>query len=429
MRQPRIPQIQAIMDEETSNTDNYPANVKIGLEYALTVEKPDGTQTNYSKEMMEKYFKENESSSFELLFDTEEDAQAHIDAYKAAVSEDGDKIYENINMTIQPQVSMVIIDQSTGYVKGIVGGRGEKTTSLSLNRAVDTTRQPGSTFKPVSTYAPALDSAGKTLASTQYDAPYNYDSGKGRAVRNWNGENYQGWSSIRQGIAQSMNIVAVKTLTDITPALGITYLENMGITTLQTETTADGLNDYTQAMVLGGLTRGVTNVELTAAYATIANGGVYEKPVFYTKITDHDGNVLIDNTEADSRTVLKDSTAWLLTSAMQDVVTAGTGKAVNFGGYMSVAGKTGTTSDNRDVWFVGYTPYYTAGIWAGYDNNHELTSKRGETGYHKKIWKAVMSGFSEGQSIWDFRNRRLSPAPQSALRPVSFRFRASVTVW
>ena len=109
----------------------------------------------------------------------------------------------------------------------------------------------------------------------------------------------------------------------------------MGITTMQKEL-KDGRNDYTQAMVLGGITNGVKNVELTAAYATIANGGVYEKPVFYTKITDHDGNVLIDNTEAYSRTVLKDSTAWLLTSAMQDVVTTGTGKAVNFGG-MSVA--------------------------------------------------------------------------------------------
>ena len=159
----------------------------------------------------------------------------------------------------------------------------------------------------------------------------------------------------------------------------------------------NGKNDYTQAMVLGGITNGVKNVELTAAYATIANGGVYEKPVFYTRILDHDGNVLIDNTEGYSRTVLKDSTAWLLTSAMQDVVTKGTGKAVNFSG-MSVAGKTGTTSDNRDVWFVGYTPYYTAGIWAGYDNNHELSSKRGETSYHKKIWKAVMSRLSAGQS-------------------------------
>ncbi|MGN8800831.1 transglycosylase domain-containing protein [Candidatus Merdisoma sp. HCP28S3_D10] len=389
------PAVQKIMDEETSREENYPAGSKIGLEYALTVVKPDGMQKNYSKEMMEKYFKENESSKFELLFDSKEDAQAHIDAYKEAIVEEDDKIYETINMTVQPQISMVVMDQSTGYVKGIVGGRGEKTESLSLNRAVDTTRQPGSTFKVVAAYAAALDSAGMTLATTQYDAPYNYDGGKGRPVRNWTGGNYQGWSSLRRGIEQSMNIVAVKTITDITPALGITYLENMGITTMQKEL-KNGRNDYTQAMVLGGITNGVKNVELTAAYATIANGGVYEKPVFYTKITDHDGNVLIDNTEAYSRTVLKDSTAWLLTSAMQDVVTQGTGKAVNFGG-MSIAGKTGTTSDNRDVWFVGYTPYYTAGIWAGYDNNHELSSKKGETNYHKKIWKAVMSRLSEGQ--------------------------------
>ena len=390
------PAVQQIMDEETSNEDNYPAGSRIGLEYALTVVKPDGTQTNYSKEMMEKYFRENESSSFELLFDSKEDAQAHIDTYKAAVSEEGDKIYETINMTVQPQISMVVMDQSTGYVKGIVGGRGEKTESLSLNRATDTTRQPGSTFKVVAAYAAALDSAGMTLATTQYDAPYNYNGGKGRPVRNWNGENYQGWTSLRKGIEQSMNIVAVKTITDITPALGINYLKNMGITTMQEEL-KNGKNDYTQAMVLGGITNGIKNVELTAAYATIANGGVYEKPVFYTRILDHDGNVLIDNTEGYSRTVLKDSTAWLLTSAMQDVVTKGTGKAVNFSG-MSVAGKTGTTSDNRDVWFVGYTPYYTAGIWAGYDNNHELSSKRGETSYHKKIWKAVMSRLSAGQS-------------------------------
>lgn len=151
------PAVQQIMDEETSNEDNYPAGSRIGLEYALTVVKPDGTQTNYSKEMMEKYFRENESSSFELLFDSKEDAQAHIDTYKAAVSEEGDKIYETINMTVQPQISMVVMDQSTGYVKGIVGGRGEKTESLSLNRATDTTRQPGSTFKVVAAYAAALD--------------------------------------------------------------------------------------------------------------------------------------------------------------------------------------------------------------------------------------------------------------------------------
>ena len=307
------PEIQAIMDEEMGNPENYPANVRIGLDYALTVVKPDGEQKNYSKEMMEAYFKKNESANFELLFDTEEEAQSYIDAYKATLVEEGDTIYERADMTIQPQASMVVMDQATGYVKGIVGGRGEKKASLSLNRAVDTVRQPGSTFKVVSTYAPALDSAGMSLATTQFDAPYSYTGG--RPVRNWNGEAYKGWTSLRKGIEQSMNILAVKTLTDITPALGITYLENMGITTLQKELDANGNNDYTQAMALGGLTRGVTNLELTAAYATIANGGVYTKPVFYTRILDHDKNVLIDNTKSYTRTVLKDSTAWLLTRA------------------------------------------------------------------------------------------------------------------
>ena len=396
------PEIQAIMDEEMGNPENYPANVRIGLDYALTVVKPDGEQKNYSKEMMEAYFKKNESANFELLFDTEEEAQSYIYAYKATLVEEGDTIYERADMTIQPQASMVVMDQATGYVKGIVGGRGEKKASLSLNRAVDTVRQPGSTFKVVSTYAPALDSAGMSLATTQFDAPYSYTGG--RPVRNWNGEAYKGWTSLRKGIEQSMNILAVKTLTDITPALGITYLENMGITTLQKELDANGNNDYTQAMALGGLTRGVTNLELTAAYATIANGGVYTKPVFYTRILDHDKNVLIDNTKSYTRTVLKDSTAWLLTSAMKDVVTQGTGGAVRFSG-MTIAGKTGTTSKNNDVWFVGYTPYYTAGIWGGFDNNHKLG--KGETSYHKVIWKNVMSRIHENLENKDF------PKPES----------------
>lgn len=172
------PAIQKIMDEEMANEENYPQNVYVGLDYALTVVKPDGEQINHSTQMFEKYFKENERSNFEALFDTEEDALAHIETYKAAVVGPEDTVYERIDMTPQPQASMVVMDQATGYVKGIVGGRGEKTVSLSLNRAVDTTRQPGSTFKPVSTYAPALDTAGMTLATTQFDAPYNYANGR-----------------------------------------------------------------------------------------------------------------------------------------------------------------------------------------------------------------------------------------------------------
>ena len=387
------PEIQAIMDEETSDPENYPENIKYGLEYALTVVKEDGEQINYSKEMMETYFQENEYADFELLFDSEEEALAHVEEYKASIVEEGDTVYESIDITIQPQISMVVMDQATGYVKGIVGGRGEKTASLSLNRATDTNRQPGSTFKIVSTYAPALDSAGMTLASTQYDAPYFYANGTGKEVRNAN-RSYGGWTSYRQGIMNSTNIVAVKTLTDITPEVGAAYVQNFGITTLQTQPDESGNVDITQSMALGGLTKGVKNIELTAAFATIANGGVYTEPVFYTRIFDHDGNVLIDNTTSYTKTVLKESTAWLLTSAMQDVVSSGTGTRANFSG-MTIAGKTGTTTDNNDVWFVGYTPYYTAGVWAGYDNNHSLNSSAGETRYHLNIWREVMSRLHE----------------------------------
>ena len=387
------PEIQAIMDEETSDPENYPENIKYGLEYALTVVKEDGEQINYSKEMMETYFQENEYADFELLFDSEEEALAHVEEYKASIVEEGDTVYESIDITIQPQISMVVMDQATGYVKGIVGGRGEKTASLSLNRATDTNRQPGSTFKIVSTYAPALDSAGMTLASTQYDAPYFYANGTGKEVRNAN-RRYGGWTSYRQGIMNSTNIVAVKTLTDITPEVGAAYVQNFGITTLQTQPDESGNVDITQSMALGGLTKGVKNIELTAAFATIANGGVYTEPVFYTRILDHDGNVLIDNTTSYTKTVLKESTAWLLTSAMQDVVSSGTGTRANFSG-MTIAGKTGTTTDNNDVWFVGYTPYYTAGVWAGYDNNHSLNSSAGETRYHLNIWREVMSRIHE----------------------------------
>ncbi len=140
-----------------------------------------------------------------------------------------------------------------------------------------------------------------------------------------------------------------------------------------------------QTLALGGLTDGVYNYEICAAYATIANGGVYNSPTLYTKILDHDGNVLLEGI-GETRTVIKDSTAALLTSAMQDVVNAGTGSRAQLPN-MPVAGKTGTTSDNKDIWFCAYTPYYTCAVWSGYDDNKELTN----TVYHLQLWKSIMS--------------------------------------
>ncbi|NLL76532.1 MAG: glycosyl transferase [Clostridiales bacterium] len=386
------PEIQAICDEVFSNPENFPENVKWYLNYELTVQKKNGELENYSTEMFKAYFKES-NLKFNLIYASQEDAMAAIEEYKAAVMESGDEVFaEKINLTPQPQISLTVEDQSSGVVVAMVGGRGAKEGSRTLNRATDTVRQPGSTFKVVSTYAPALDSAGLTLASIQNDAPFNYADGT--PVRNWYGEAYRGLCSLRLGIQDSLNIVAVKTLTQITPRLGFDYLLNFGFSTLvENETIGNQVkSDVVQSLALGGITRGVTNEELNAAYATIANHGVYIKPRLYNTVVDHDGNVILDNTHPETKQVIKETTAFLLTDAMVDVVTKGTGASVNFGG-MAIAGKTGTTSDYNDVWFSGYTPYYTATTWAGFDNNTKLAGE--EKNLAKKLWRAVMSQIHE----------------------------------
>lgn len=391
------PHIQAICDEVFSNEENYPANTRWYLNYALTVKKANGEFENHSTEMFRAHYRE-ENPSFNLIYDSQEDAYAQIEDYKSIVVGPGEEVFsESVTLTPQPQVSITVEDQHTGYVVAMVGGRGPKEGSKTLNRATDTKRQPGSTFKIVAAYAPALDSAGLTLATVLNDAPFNYASG--RPVSNWWGGEYRGLNSLRQGIIDSMNIIAVKTLTIITPQLGFDYVKNFGFTTVvdRKEIVVNGetqiFSDIQQSLALGGLTDGVTNEELNAAYATIANGGTYIKPKLYTKVIDHDGNVILDNTAPDSKQVIKETTAWLLTDAMMDVVTQGTGGSVNFGN-MSIAGKTGTTSDYNDIWFSGYTPYYTATTWAGYDNNTKLR-KGDERNVAKKLWRAVMSKIHE----------------------------------
>lgn len=388
------PEIQAICDEVFSDEENYPEGTKWLLDYALTVKQADGESTSYSKEMLKAYFKQA-NSKFNLLYESQDEAKASTEEFKQAMMKPGDEVEsERISLTPQPQVSLTVEDQSTGYIVALVGGRGAKEASRTLNRATDTVRQPGSTFKIVSTYAPALDSAGLTLATVQNDAPFCYANG--RPVSNWYSSGYKGLCSLRFGIEQSLNIIAVKTLTQITPQLGFDYLQNFGFTTLvEQKESKDGtiFTDITQSLALGGITDGVTNKELNAAFAAIANQGTYNKPRLYTKVVDHNGNVILDNTVTQSRQVIKETTSFLLTDAMVDVVTKGTGGSVNFGN-MSIAGKTGTTSDYKDIWFSGFTPYYTATTWAGYDNNVELSGSA-QKALAKTMWRAVMSRIHE----------------------------------
>lgn len=390
------PDIQDILDEEYSNPDNFPANTLWLLDYAFSVQNEDGTYTNYSKENMVTWFKENVDQNFSLLFDSQEEGLEAMLTFEEAMAGDAaeDQILRRYSFTPQPQGSMTIIDQRTGYVVAMVGGRGSKEGRLTLNRATDSVRQPGSTFKVLAAYAPALDTAGMTLATVFNDLPFNYEGG--RPVNNTSDKYDYRTVPIREAITRSMNIITVKTLTQIGPQLGYDYLLNFGFTSL-----TDGEwigNEYyfdnAQPLALGGITHGVKNMELCAAYAAIANGGGYIKPKFYSKVVDSNGNVLLDNTAPQSRQVIRATTAYLLTSAMVDVVRnpRGTATDVVFPN-MSIAGKTGTTTDDKDVWFAGFTPYYTCASWIGYDNNTKMTTA--EKKLARKLWKAVMERVHE----------------------------------
>ncbi|MCD8230668.1 MAG: PBP1A family penicillin-binding protein [Clostridiales bacterium] len=376
------PEIQAICDDVVNDNSNYDITTEVSFSYALSVQLEDGSVENYSEQTMLSWLK-TEKGIDDLNFSSEETATEYINEYREYVlSDGGTAIGENLTFTVQPQASMTIIDQSTGEVKALVGGRGEKTASLTLNRATDSTMQPGSTFKILTTYAPALEEGIVTLATSMVDEPITYASGK--VINNADGR-YRGSTTIRQAITSSINVIAIKTSREVTLETCYQYALDFGISTLTED-------DIVEALPLGGITDGVTNMELTAAYAAIANGGVYNEPILYTQIVDHDGNVLIDKTEtAESHRVIKETTAWLLTSAMEDVMTSGTARAANFSG-MSLAGKTGTTSKPRASWLVGYSPYYTCAVWGGYDDNSELSS----TSFTKTLWKDVMSQLHEG---------------------------------
>ena len=385
-------EIQKICDEEVADVGDYLSVTEYGLEYALTIHREDGTAENYSKEQLGAYIRETYDDEYPLVFSSEEAAAEMIEEYKSTLNiGENDTVDESIDLSLQPQVSVVLMDQYTGQVKAIVGGRGEKTTSLSLNRATGSTRQPGSCFKILSTYAPALNEFGMNLSSPIVDEYYEYKTGQ--EVRNWD-LRHVGTTNMRYAIEHSINVCAVRTLTEVVgEEKGFEYLENFGITTLTEE------DRTSQAKALGGITNGVYNIELTAAYASIANGGTYTEPILYTQVLDHDGNVLLDNSTPDTHEVIKDSTAYLLTNAMEDVINQGTGTSARLDG-MHAAGKTGTTNSSTDLWLAAYTPYYTASVWGGYDSNKPMENL--SQSWHSRLWKAIMDRVHEGFEDKDF---------------------------
>ncbi|HAN10662.1 MAG TPA: hypothetical protein DCP90_08645 [Clostridiales bacterium] len=387
--------MQSILEEEYINEKNFPkAGAKYELVYALSVK-------NKSTKKVSHYEKR-------IIIKNTSAVEKTIENFKSELIKDDDELVKDSHYLIpQPQSAMVITEQSTGQVKAIVGGRGEKNMSRDLDRATQSLRQPGSTFKVVASFAPALDSGKYTLASVVDDIPYHLGKAyQYKEYKNWYSNQdyaYRGLSTIREGIRDSMNIVAVKTLMDISITKSFNYLKAFGFTTIIDKEIINKktYTDKSPGIALGGLTKGVSLLELTTGYATIANGGTYIEPIFYTKVLDHDGNILLEEHQV-KRKVLKPSTCYLLTSAMKDVMTSGTGTPANFKSIsMPLAGKTGTTSDNKDILFVGYTPYYTAGIWAGYDKPETLPS--GTTSFHKTLWSKVMERIHTKRTNKDFK--------------------------
>jgi len=394
-------EIQKICDTVLNTDDYFPNKNSVGLDYKLDLLDPDGvTQYHYDHNSLVSYNQVlTGNPKYNNIYPNEEMARAAADTYKEAMIENtgGTFLEERFNVSKQPQISFSVIEPSTGYIKAIVGGRGEKIGNLTWNRATMSERQPGSTFKVLAAFGPYIDTGG-CLATSFDDAPYKYVNGV--EVSNWY-KGYRGVNNLRVAIMNSMNIIAVKAITDLTPEVAYQYLVNEGFTTVIDQyTTRNGsvLSDINQSLALGGITFGVNNVEITAAYAAIANMGLYRKPVYYTQVYDHEGNLVIDNRDANdpARThrVFKETTAWQLIEAMRDVVTKGTGKTARMTEGYNV-GKTGTTSDSYDLWFCGFTPYYAASIWYGYDSNVD----NGNVSNHQAMWRDIMDQISilEGQ--------------------------------
>ena len=281
------------------------------------------------------------------------------------------------------QAAMVVIDHTTGYVIGCVGGLGEKTVSRGFNRATQSTRQTGSSIKPISVVGPAMQERIITASSIYSDTQTTFTLKTGKTYTPKNYNYYRGNITVRQALETSQNIPFVKIMQDLTVDKSKEYLKKMGITSLTEK-------DDDLAIALGGFDIGISPLEMAGAYATIANGGEYIKPTFYTKVLDSKGNVVMQAQQERRRVFTEPNNYVLQNLIMQPVVgSSGTAKNCAIEG-IDVAAKTGTTDDDFDRWLCGFTPYYTAVTWYGYDYNETVTFY-GATNPAGLIWIDVMS--------------------------------------
>ena len=275
------------------------------------------------------------------------------------------------------QAGMAIIDYKTGQVLAVGGNLGEQQTASGWNRATQMVKQTGSSIKPIADVAPALQEKMITPATVYNDAKTDFN---GYSPKN-DGDRYRGFINIRQFIATSQNVPAVKIMKELTPKKSLEYLKKMGISSL------DDKNDTELPLAIGGLTHGISPLEMAAAYGTIANDGVYIRPTFYTKVTDSSGNVVLTPKQEQTR-VFSEQVAYLTRSITEEPVkSGGTATYCNITGIETCA-KTGTTDGSKDRWLCGMTPYYSAAVWFGYDSPEEVVYSG--TNPAGQIWSSVM---------------------------------------
>jgi penicillin-binding protein 1A len=300
----------------------------------------------------------------------------------------------------QPQGATVVIENETGEIKAMMGGRGAKGKKL-YNRATSP-RQPGSSIKPIGVYGPALQMSAEYASSNKkmnLDTSDGSDYGDyitaGSVINDkpikYNGKNwpknwysgYKGQVKLRYAVEQSINTCAVKVFQQIGTNYSISMLKKVGVTSIDEEGDTNDLNPA--ALALGGMTNGISPLELAAAYAVFPNGGIYKEPVSYTKVLNSGDEVLFQK-ETTEEQVYDEGVAWIMTDILRTVVTNGLGSSAAIGS-QPVGGKTGTTTSNYDLWFCGFTPQYTAAVWMGNDVNMQLS---GGSSQSARLWAKIM---------------------------------------
>ena len=311
-----------------------------------------------------------------------------------------DSNFPSVASAVKPECAMVITDPNTGNILGLVGGRGEKTLSRGFNIATMAKRSPGSSIKPLTVYAPALDAGLITYGSIVDDTPFMFNEktdSAGNVRYTAYPANlpavYKGLTTINSAVERSVNTIAMKVLDMYGTQNAYDFAQRIGLNSItDSYERVDGaiLSDIDYApLALGALTVGVSPREMTQAYSFLANNGIYTEARTFTKILDKNGEVLIDNTP-ESEIVTSEQTASIMTKMLQNVVKNGTAKAVTLQKYVDVAGKTGTATDDYDRWFCGYTPYYVGSCWFGYTELRTI-GNISTVSPATKIWDVVMT--------------------------------------